>query len=154
VSNLSLPLQGYRAQGASIRAVRARRPERHQNTETTTTHTIHDEEHVWRRHSHLGAESRDSTHTVAFAPVAEHTPSPGVTFSGRAATVDAHRVAIGAGPTKRAVSPEHQAAAAAKQKFSTTVHERIYHSVPSDTTDRGRAQRLADAQRHGTDRPF
>lgn len=136
-------LQGYRAHGSGIHAVRTRAPERHVNTQSTATHVIHDEEHTWKRYSHRSLESQDSTHNVVFNPPAQNTPQPGT--SGKRAmggTPDIHRVAVGAGPAKRAISPGQN-----RQKTTTlSVHDRIYLTdVVSSRTD---------AERHGSQRPF
>lgn len=121
-------LQGYRANGSQICAVRTRPPERQVNTQSTATYVIHDEEHTWRRHS-PGSESRDSTHAVVFAPPAENTPAD-------------HRAAVGAGPSKRAISPpQHK-----QGPTALSVHDRLY------LTDV--ASSRVDPHRHGNDRPF
>ena len=97
------------------------------NTQSTATYVIHNEEHTWRRHS-PDSESRDSTHAVVFSAPAEITPAD-------------HRAAVGAGPSKRAISPPHNQGSTA-----LSVHDRLY------LTDVASSRK--DPHRHGNDRPF
>ena len=123
--------------------MRARKPERHPNSTSTDTYVLHEEELTRNRYNHHHHHSQESVDKAVLTPPAESNPPPGAS-SKRATrgTQDVHRAAVGAGPSKRAITPRQH-----KEKSRTlSVHDRIY------LTDE--AVSRIDPARHGNERPF
>ena len=124
--------------------MRVRKPERHPNTTSSVTYVLHEEERTRNRYNHHHHHhSQESIHETVFTPPAESTPPPGASSKhAMGGTQDVHRAAVGAGPSKRAISPRQH-----NEKSRTlSVHDRIY------LTDQ--AVSRADPARHGSERPF
>lgn len=121
----AVSLQWYRAHGAQIRAVRSRHPDRHPNTESSKTHDVHEEEQVWKRHSHINTQSHQpGPHNPAQSAPAAGSRA-GVAAGdglGWVTGVDAHRDAIGVGPARGRPNPQQlgQAANFASSGFVLT----------------------------------